>query len=327
MGLDTFLVFISLGIGGILLMGGLFFLLQGNEDIEERLKNYALYESLPSVDVNQQSGRFNIHRFRIRINTVLGALYSDELNQKLISANWPITVTEFLIIKYLGTILVLLISLPFVGNIPPPGRFLPPIGVAMLAYIIPSWYLTKSLRIRRAKFQNQLVDVLILIGGAVRVGYSLLQSLDVVVEEMASPSSDEFRRVRREVELGLSLKQALLHLAGRMVSDDLNLVVTAVNINTQVGGNLTTMLTAVTATIRDRIRLFGEIRVLTSYARYSSGILTLLPVIVTGIMFILNPQYIGRLFEPGWIFIIPGLAVLGMILGNIWIRRLSKIDV
>ena len=81
MELDTFLVFLSIGIGGILITGGLIFLLQGNEDIEERMKNYALYENLPSVDLDQQVGKFNINRFRIRINTVLGALYSGAIDQ------------------------------------------------------------------------------------------------------------------------------------------------------------------------------------------------------------------------------------------------------
>ncbi|MEK6256185.1 MAG: type II secretion system F family protein, partial [Chloroflexota bacterium] len=193
--------------------------------------------------------------------------------------------------------------------------------------IFPGYYLQKGLRTRREKFQRQLVDVLVLIGGAVRVGYSLLQSLDVVVNEMASPASDEFRRVRREVELGLSLRQGLLNLTQRMVSDDLNLIVTAININSQVGGNLTTMLTAVTDTIRERIRLLGEVRVLTSYAIYSSYILTLLPFIVTALLFILNPEYIGGLFVWGPILIIPIGALIGVFLGNLWIRKLSKIEV
>jgi tight adherence protein B len=320
MNFETFMLFISIGIGGLLLLAAVFYFLRSNEGMDERIRNYALYDSLSIPDSSQARG-ININRVRIRINTGLGSLYSDARNQQLVSANWRITATEFILIKYGGTVFITLLSWPLFGNL------LPGVGLGIFAYILPGLYLRRSLRNRRAKFQRQLVDVLVLMGGAVRAGYSLLQSLDVVVNEMASPASDEFRRVQREVELGLSLKQALRNLTERMVSDDLNLVVTAININSQVGGNLTTMLMAVTETIRERIRLLGEVRVLTSYARYSSSILTLLPVIVTALLFILNPTYIRRLFEVGPILIIPIGAAIGVFLGNIWIRRLSRIEV
>lgn len=319
MTIDTFLLLITIGIGGILLLAALYFFIGSDEGIEERIENYALYDTLTAVDTADAS-RFSISRLRIRLNTILGSLYSEKLNQELVSANWRITVTEFMLIKYGGTALILLVAWLLLGVI---GA----VGMATIAFILPGFYLRRSLRNRRAKFQRQLVDVLVLMGGAVRVGYSLLQSLDVVVNEMASPASDEFRRVRREVELGLSMKQALLNLTERMVSDDLNLVVTAININSQVGGNLTTMLMAVTETIRERIRLLGEVRVLTSYARYSSYILTLLPFIVTAILFVLNRSYIEKLFVIGPILIIPIGALIGVILGNIWIRRLARIEV
>ena len=319
MNFDTFLILISAGIGGILLVTALVLFLRSGDAMDERIKTYALYENLPSSALTATSG-FSFNRARVRLNTVLGSLYSEELNQQLVSAGWRMTGTEFLLISYLGTAVMALLSWPLIG-------LLPAIGFAMIASILPGYYLRKSLQGRRDKFQRQLVDVLVLIGGAVRAGYSLLQSLDVVVNEMAAPSAEEFRRVRREVELGLSLRQALLNLTQRMVSDDLNLVVTAININSQVGGNLTAMLTAVTETIRERIKLLGEVRVLTSYARYSSYILTLLPFIVTAILFILNPKYIGGLFVWGPILIIPIGALIGVLLGNIWIRRLARIEV
>jgi tight adherence protein B len=112
-----------------------------------------------------------------------------------------------------------------------------------------------------------------------------------------------------------------------MENDDLYLLITAININNQVGGNLSTMLEAVTNTIRERIRLFAEVRALTSMQRYSGYMLTLLPFITTGILFILNPKYIARIFEPGPILCVPIGALLMVILGNIVIRMMSKIDV
>jgi tight adherence protein B len=144
---------------------------------------------------------------------------------------------------------------------------------------------------------------------------------------MVSPASDEFRKVRREVELGLPMSQALINLTNRMESDDLFLIVTAININTQVGGNLTVMLDAVSETIRERIRILGEVRVLTSYARYSSYLLSALPFITSGVIFLMNPSYMEKLLEPGITRYMLIGALSGILLGNIWLRRLAKIEV
>jgi tight adherence protein B len=112
----------------------------------------------------------------------------------------------------------------------------------------------------------------------------------------------------------------------RMQNNDLNLVVTAININTQVGGNLTTMISVVTDTIRERIRLFSEIRVLTAQQRYTGYLLTLLPFLVGGFLFILNPEYMSRLFERE-IICVPIGALVSVLFGNLVIRRMVKIDI
>jgi tight adherence protein B len=202
----------------------------------------------------------------------------------------------------------------------------PGLGLAVLAFLIPPIILNWSINQRRLKFEKQLIDVLVLVTGAVRSGYSFLQALDVVIQEMKSPVSDEFRRVRREVGLGLPLAQALVNLHARMQNDDLYLVITAVNINSQVGGNLATMLEVVTNTIRERVRLFSEIRALTSQQRYSGYLLTFLPFIVTAILFIISPDYISKLFQPGLIMLVPITALTLVILGNILIRMLAKVE-
>jgi tight adherence protein B len=201
------------------------------------------------------------------------------------------------------------------------------VGFAIIAYIIPDLYLRRSIFRRRTAFERQLVDVLVLVKGAVRAGVSFLQALDIVIQEMKAPASEEFRRVRREVGLGLPLSQALANLHARMENDDLFLLITAININTQVGGNLSVMLEAVTTTIRERIRLFAEVRALSSMQRYSGYILTLMPFITAGVIFILNPKYMARLFEPGITLCIPIGALILVIMGNIIVRVLAKVDV
>ncbi len=281
------------------------------------------FGSIPQEERRRSSGRggTRLMRTRYRLNSMLSSLTSEELNVKLLSANWPITETEFILIRIGSTALGFLFGWLIFRSI------LPGLGFAALAYIFPGVYLNWSISRRQTKFQNQLIDVLVLVKGAVQAGYSFLQAIDVVVDEVSSPASEEFHRVRREVGLGLPLNQALVNLTTRMQSDDLSLVVTAVNINTRVGGNLSTMLEAVVATIRERVQLFNEIRALTSQQRFSGYMLSLLPFIVVAILFVISPDYIGRLFEPGAMLCIPIGALIFVILGNIVIRFMVKIDV
>jgi tight adherence protein B len=246
---------------------------------------------------------------------------SEKLNLQLIAANWPISATEYVLIRFWGTLVALVVGWLISSN-PLPG-----IGLAILAYIIPPILLRNGITMRRNAFGRQLVDVLLLVQGAVRAGYSFQQALDVVIREMKAPASDEFRRVRHEIGLGLSLGQALGNMVNRMENDDLYLVVTAININSQVGGNLVTMLDAVTNTIRDRVRLFSEVRVLTSQQRFSSMVLTFMPFGMAGLLFVLNPEYMGRLFEPSIYLCIPIGATINILIGNVIIRKLGRIDV
>ena len=319
-------IFTLLIIGVVILLAGFLAVISlvntlvWGSGFNDRLETFG---SIPQDQQRRSSGRgrTRLLRTRYRLNSMLSALTSEELNVKLLSANWPITETEFILIRIGSTALGFLFGWLVFRSI------LPGLGFAFLAYVIPGIYLNWSISRRQTKFQSQLIDVLVLVKGAVQAGYSFLQAIDVVVDEVSSPASEEFRRVRREVGLGLPLNQALYNLTTRMESDDLSLVVTAVNINTRVGGNLSTMLEAVVATIRERVQLFNEIRALTSQQRFSGYLLSLLPIIVVAILFVISPDYIGRLFEPGAMLCIPIGALVLIILGNIVIRFMVKIDV
>lgn len=310
---------IAILFSGIIAVMGIFRSMTADGDLTERLETYAqLPDATPKR--NKERVRNRVIRFRFRINAMLSMFSSDELSLRLVSANWPITETEYILIRIWSAVAGLTIGWFVFRSI------FPGIGIAVIAFLAPSIYLTRSLNHRRTKFDKQLVDVLILVTGAVRSGYSFLQALDIVVQEMKAPAAEEFRRVRREVGLGLPLSQALNNLHERMQNDDLYLVITAVNINTQVGGNLVTMLEVVTNTIRERSRLFSEIRALTSQQRFSGYLLTLLPFILTAVLFIISPEYIARLFNPGPLVCIPIGALFLVLLGNITIRMMSKLD-
>ena len=309
------IVLVALG----LVASGLVRTLNGGDDTFERLQVYA---AIPEVIQRRGPGqsRMGLMRLRVRLNAMLSMLGSETLSLQLLSANWPITVTEFVLLRMAITLVILLMGW-LLFHSPVSG-----VALAIIAYLIPAILLNRGINNRRLAFERQLVDVLVLINGAVRAGFSLLQAIEVVEKEMKSPASEEFRRVRREVGLGLPLHEALNNLATRMHNSDLDLMVTAINIHYKVGGNLATMLVAVTETIRERIRLFSEVRVITTQQRYTSYLISLLPFIVGALFFIINPTYTSRLLEPGMICYPIG-ALVGVILGNIVIRRLARIEV
>jgi tight adherence protein B len=290
------------------------------DNVSERIQSLITLSDR-GAQADREQSRFRFLRLRLRFNTALSILVPKGLRNQLVSANWPIFETEYVLIR-LG-LTILSFGLGWIIS----QSIFPGIGIAVIAFMVPGIMLKRSINTRRRKFEGQLIDVLILVNGGVRAGYSLLQALDIVVEEMQSPASEEFQRVRREVGLGFPLSQALENLSARMENDDLDIMVAAININRQVGGNLTVMLTAVTETIRERIRLFSEIRSITSAQRYTGYILTAMPFIMGAVLFIMNPEYMARLFEPGWILCVPIGAVLGIIMGNLIIRRMVVIDV
>lgn len=295
-------------------------LLSSETQVNERLNVYA---ELPVAGPRRQVSRrmTQIARLRYTVNNMLISIAPESLSMQIASANWQITETEFLLIRLLA------MAAGFFGGWWLSDMLLPGFGLAAILYIIPGVFLQWSIRRRQEAFERQMVDILVLMTGAVRAGYSLVQSLEVVVRELKAPASEEFARVLREISLGLPVNQALLNLTDRMQNDDLYLTVTAININLQVGGNMASMLDAVAETIRDRIRLFAEVRMLTSQQRFNSYLLTLLPFGVGAAMFMLNPDYIGRLFEPTVFLCIPIGAVINMVIGNIIIRRLAQIEI
>jgi len=263
----------------------------------------------------------NIGKLRAWINDSLTGLSSQKLKLKLSSAYWAITDTEYLLICITGTVLAFLLGWALLGNILA-GLFL-----AAIAILLPPILLDRAISTRQEKFHNQLLDVLVLIKGAVQAGYSLMQSLDLAVKEVPAPSSEEFGRVLREVQFGIPMEGALFNLGKRMQSDDLQIVVTAIVINAQVGGNLSTVLDATISTIRDRMHLFGEIRSLTSYARYVGNFLTLMPFITGFIIFLMTPDYFETVGTSLLTQIILGMALIMVIIGNIWIRKMVQIRV
>ena len=280
-----------------------------------------LYAAVPAIAAAGNRRRSAASRLRVRLNTVLSVLNSDSVGLQLMQANWHMTVTEFVAIRLSLTCGIFLFAWLTTGSV------LPGVGLAIIAYFVPSLILRRKIGKRQIGFEKQIIDVLVLTTGSVRAGFSLLQAIEVVVREMNAPASEEFGRVLRETGLGVPVPRALRNLAARMENEDMDLAVTAIEIQYEVGGNLATMLSVVTETIRARVRLFGEVRVLTTQQRYTGYLLSVLPFFIAGILFVMNPDYMGRLFLPGPFLCIPGGALLGIMLGHIAIRRIARIEV
>jgi tight adherence protein B len=212
-----------------------------------------------------------------------------------------------------------------------------PIALALF-FVIGAFFPRFYLRYRQGKrlkaFGEQLPDTITLLANSLRAGSSFLQGIELVTRESQPPISEEFERVVREMSLGVALQPALNNLARRVASEDLELMVTAINIQSQVGGNLATVLDSIAFTIRERIRIMGEIQTLTAMQRYSGYVITLLPVGLGAILFLISPTYIGRMLNPtpalfglpaGIIFFIVGGISMGI--GYILIRRIVDIKV
>jgi tight adherence protein B len=201
-------------------------------------------------------------------------------------------------------------------------------GIA--GFFAPTLYMRRQQGKRLIKFDNQLADMLSLLVNGLRAGYSTMQAMEAVSRELPSPISDEFRRVVQEMQLGIPMDVALENLTRRIPSKDLDLVVTALNVQREVGGNLAEILDTISHTIRERVRVKGEIRVLTSQVMMSGRILSIMPVAVIILMYFLNRQYMMRFFNPATrMFGIPALifGAFMIVIGYLVMTKLASIEV
>jgi len=200
-------------------------------------------------------------------------------------------------------------------------------GACLLAFFAPRFYIG-LLRGRRLKsFNEQLGDTINLMVNGIRAGYSVMQAMEAVSREMGPPISTEFARVVREVQLGIPLEQAMDHMLRRVPSDDLDMTITAINVQREVGGNLAEVLDTISFTIRERVRIKGEIRALTGQSRISGYMIAMVPVILGVVVYLINPEFMGQMFEDICGYIMIGAAVMGIIAGFVVMNKIVQIDV
>jgi tight adherence protein B len=196
-----------------------------------------------------------------------------------------------------------------------------------LGWFLPRFWLARRQAARLKAFNNQLADTIQLMSNSLRSGLSLVQSMEMISREGEPPISEEFQRVVREIGLGVGPQEALQHLVRRVASDDLELLVTAILVQFEIGGNLSRILDTIAGTIRERVKLFGEIRTMSAQGRMAGYVLSGLPVAIGGLLMLIAPGYMGLLFTPGPWLILPVLALCGIGMGTFVIRKLVAIEV
>lgn len=205
----------------------------------------------------------------------------------------------------------------------------PVIGVVLgvVGFFAPRIYLNVRKRRRLNAFNDQLADTISLLANSLRSGFSIVQSMETVANQLPEPIASEFHRVTQEIGLGLHYEEALVNMLRRVPSDDLDLMITAIHIQGRVGGNMAEILDTISHTIRERVRIKGEIRVLTAQQMISGYILTLLPVGLALVLYLINSEYMGRMLRDpcGWIMI--GVSVIMIVSGFLIIRKIVDIEV
>jgi tight adherence protein B len=260
--------------------------------------------------------------------------FGANLAREIARADLKIKVSEYLAI-WAGAIVglpllfvVLSLGLPALRN---------PIALlvaALIGFMLPRFWLGRRKSGRLNAFNKQLPDTITLLANALRAGSSFLQAIELVVRESRPPVSTEFGRVIREVNLGLPFEQALENMVRRVRSDDLELMATAISIQHTVGGNLAEILDSIAYTIRERVRIKGEIKTLTAQQRLSGYVVGFLPIGLAGFLFVAAPNFMEPMFAnpPAVLGLPAGVVILifggfMMFMGFMFIRKIVDIEV
>ncbi len=297
------------------------------ERIQEQLKKQVRQRStrigLQTESIQDPGQPFSVKRaLTARLNRYLtGKKAADDIASRLRRADVRLQVSEFVLCSAASALGFLAVS--FAART---GMLIRVLAV-MLGAWLPFALLNRKHSSRLKAFESQLPDCLTMMANGLRSGYSLHQAIDVVSREMPPPVSREFGQVMKESKLNVSLEDSLRNLVMRVPSADLDLMVTAILIQRQVGGNLADIFDSIQGTIRERIRILGEVRTLTAEGRISGWITGLLPFGLALMIMMLNPTYLAPMVQHplGILMIAAGLGM--QLIGALIIRKIINIEV
>jgi len=298
------------------MMGG-----AGPETLESRMARYAGGPQTQAVEKKQEKKtRREIDPFATLSSDVADKKFASRVQRDLARADLRLRVAEYYYIRVglaagLGFVLFLL------------RDPLSALVGAIIGYFAPRIWVSRRIGGRLNAFNKQLPDTITLLSNSLRAGSSFLQSVELVSRESPAPMGPEMGRVVREVNLGLGMEEALSNMVRRIKSDDLDLMVTAIGVQQQVGGNLAEILDTIAFTIRERVRIKGEIRTLTAQGRYSGYLVAFLPIGIAVTLNFINPEFMQPLFTEliGQILLATGAVM--MFIGFTAIRKITDIKV
>ena len=310
-------------IGVLLFFWGISSMLGGGspESLGARMQRYAGgTQTAPEAKKEKKRSRRDIDPFATLSGDVQDKRFASRVQRDLARADLRLRVAEYYYIRLglaLGLAAVLLLLRDPLSAL---------VG-ALLGYFLPRMWVGRRIGSRLNAFNKQLPDTITLLSNSLRAGSSFLQSIELVSRETPAPMGSEMGRVVREVNLGLSMEEALSNMVRRIKSDDLDLMVTAIGVQQQVGGNLAEILDTIAFTIRERVRIKGEIRTLTAQGRYSGYLVAFLPIGIMITLNFINPEFMQPLFTEliGQILLVVGGIM--MAIGFFAIRKITDIKV
>jgi tight adherence protein B len=320
----------GLFLGIVLVFGAISSMLGGGtESVEARMARYAGPGSgqiaadaaeKTKRKAKRKRDRKEVDPFATLSADVEDKRFTTKVQRDLARANLKLRVAEYYYIR-IGASLALGVIL-FVFRDPISG-----IVGFLVGYMLPRFWVGRRIAGRLNAFNKQLPDTITLLSNSLRAGSSFLQSIELVSREGGPPMSEEMGRVVREVNLGLGMEEALHNLVRRIKSDDLDLMVTAIGIQQQVGGNLAEILDTIAFTIRERVRIKGDINTLTAQGRVSGYLVAFLPIGLGVALNAINTAFMAPLFTETVGRILIGVGAVMMTIGFLAIRKITDIKV
>ena len=298
------------------MMGG-----AGPETLESRMHRYAGGAQIQAQEKKAaKKERREIDPFATLSSDVADKRFASRVQRDLARADLRLRVAEYYYLRVglaVGLAAVLLLLRDPLSAL---------VG-ALLGYFVPRIWVGRRISGRLNAFNKQLPDTITLLSNSLRAGSSFLQSIELVSRETPPPMGSEMGRVVREVNLGLGMDEALANMVRRIKSDDLDLMVTAIGVQQQVGGNLAEILDTIAFTIRERVRIKGEIRTLTAQGRYSGYLVAFLPIGIMITLNFINPEFMQPLFTELIGQALLALGAIMMSIGFFAIRKITDIKV
>jgi tight adherence protein B len=329
----TLIIWIGGGLVLVLIVVGVTLTISSEKElVEERIEKYMeganeleFGSSMDEEDLEKTSALTEWMNERVR-----GTSYGDKISQMLQRADMKFKPGEYVALMILSSVGTGIVMLLLGGK----GQFDSiaqgfALGGLVIGLFIPRIFVGMKQKKRLNDFNAQLPDMLNLMVNGLRAGYSTMQALEAVSKELPPPINTEFRRVVQEMQLGIPMDTALDNLLDRIPSEDLDLVITAINVQREVGGNLAEVLETISHTIRERIRIKGEVKTLTTQVSYSGKLLALMPLFLLLALWMLNRDYVMQFFEePVWC----GATILGcsgvmIIAGWVVMNKIADIEV